>query len=213
MHEFDALLEVAERLNGLDGCPWDREQNFLSLQPFVLEEAHEVIEAVDGGDDTKIVEELGDLLYTIIFYGKVAEKEGRFSIRDVLETVRKKLVRRHPHVFGEAKAKDTEEVKQHWEKIKKTEAGHEKRTSSLDGIPERLPSLAKAQKLIQKALRVKYPPFIEMKMPESSEQQIGDELVMLAIKAERCKVDVESALRRSLAVYEGEFRDWEKTLL
>ena len=90
MNQFDSLLHVAERLLGAQGCPWDQKQTFLSLQPYVLEEAHEVIEAVDLDDDRKIIEELGDLLYTIVFYGKLAEKSGRFSINDIVTGIRGK---------------------------------------------------------------------------------------------------------------------------
>ncbi len=210
MKEFDTLLEVARRLNAPDGCPWDRQQSFLSLQPYVLEEAHEVIEAVDLGEDSKIIEELGDLLYTVIFYGKVAEREGRFTIREIIESVREKLIRRHPHVFGELKVESSEEVKQHWEKIKKQESGHAQRESALDGIPERLPALAKAQKLVQKALRAKHPPLMGQEQVSTTEKEIGNELFALVFKAEQSGIDVESALRRVLRDYETVFRAWEK---
>src|SRR5579863_8504265 len=99
MEQFDSLLRVAERLLGPNGCPWDQTQTFASLQPYVLEQAHEVIEAVDLDNDKKILEELGDLLYTVIFYAKLAEKTGRFSLEEILVSIRDKLVRRHPHIF------------------------------------------------------------------------------------------------------------------
>src|SRR3990167_9026225 len=108
MEAFSALLQVAEQLLGPNGCPWDIKQTFTSLQPYVLEEAHEVIEAVDADDDQKMIEELGDLLYTIVFYGKLGEKQGRFSMEQIVHCVRDKLVRRHPHVFGEVKVQDAD---------------------------------------------------------------------------------------------------------
>src|SRR5579872_4545447 len=142
MKQFDALLEVADKLLSPGGCPWDRKQNFYSLQPYVLEEAHEVIEAVDSKDDKKIIEELGDLLYTVIFYGKLAELEGRFSLKEILEVIKEKLIRRHPHIFGDVKVEDADEVLRNWEAIKRQESGHEKRKSAVDGVPPTLPTLA-----------------------------------------------------------------------
>ena len=214
MHQFDALLEVAEKLNGPGGCPWDQSQNFFSLQPYVLEEAHEVLEAVDSQDDQKITEELGDLLYTVIFYCKVAAKEGRFSIKDVLESVQQKLIRRHPHVFGEVKVSGAEEVLANWEHIKKGEKGSEGRKSALDGIPKDLPLLARAQKMIQKMKRTPNPVVgALMGSPSRSEPQpeahIGQALLELIAAAEASKIDAESALRRALKDYEQKFRSWE----
>ena len=104
MKAFDELLDVARTLNGEKGCPWDIKQTFFSLQPYVIEEAHELVEAVDRGDDQEIVEELGDLLYTVVFYAKVAEREKRFTMEDILNCEKEKLIRRHPHVFGEVEA-------------------------------------------------------------------------------------------------------------
>src|SRR3989339_1148864 len=127
MKQFDELWDVATRLNSSEGCPWDLKQTFISLQPYVLEEAHEVVEAVDRGMDKEIVEELGDLLYTVLFYAKVAEKEGRFSIEEILKTVKEKLIRRHPHVFENLKVETEEEVVRNWEKIKKETEGKVKK--------------------------------------------------------------------------------------
>ena len=139
MKEFDDLIAVAEKLLSPEGCPWDHKQTFLSLQPYVLEEAHEVIEAVDSGEDEQIVEELGDLLYTVIFYGKLAEKEGRFATVDIIKAVKEKLIRRHPHVFGEVKVEHVDEIAQNWERIKKEEKQSRKKEPG--GIPPTLPLL------------------------------------------------------------------------
>lgn len=206
MREFDELLKVAERLNGPDGCPWDRTQTFHSLQPYLLEEVHETIEAVDLNEDAKIIEELGDLLYTIIFYCKIAKKEKRFAIEDVLTRVREKLIQRHPHVFGETKAKNVDEVIHKWEERKLQEKAHQQRKSALDGIPETLPLLAKAQKMVSKILR-KAPTFFAK--PEKSanpEDQIASELLTVIQKAQQSGIDAESALRRATSRLEQEFR-------
>lgn len=212
MKEFDELLAVAHRLNAPDGCPWDLEQTFFSLQPYVIEEAHEVVEAVDSKEDKKIIEELGDLLYTVIFYAKVAERDGRFSTADILNVVREKLIRRHPHVFGEVKVDDAEDVVHNWDKIKKEEAGHASRESALDGIPATLPALPKAQKIVKKIRRTDCPLFADhgKKGGTDTEQGLGEELIDLVVRAEQSGIDIESALRRVLADYEAKFRSWEK---
>lgn len=207
MREFDELLQVADRLLGPGGCPWDHSQNFFSLQPYVLEEAHEVVEAVDAGDDHKIFEELGDLLYTVIFYSKIAEKEKRFTIENVLNSIKEKLIRRHPHIFGEGEAKDADEVVKRWEEIKKQEKGHEMRKSALDGVPERLPLIPKAQKVVKKVLREHF--LMNEQEKYASEKEVGDEIMRIIIRAESSNIDVESALRRSLNQLEKAFREWE----
>lgn len=209
MKKFEMLLEIAEKLNSPEGCPWDRKQTFASLQAYVLEEAHEVVEAVDSDDNKKIIEELGDLLYTIIFYAKIAQKQGRFNIEDIIDSVKEKLIRRHPHVFGEVKTDKIEEVIQRWEEIKQKEEGHVSRTSALDGIPSSLPALAKAQKMVKKMLHAEAP-FLSKKQEEKSEEEIGEALIQIVLSAEGAKIDVEGALRRRLAAYEKTFRAWER---
>lgn len=209
MDSFNALLEVADKLNGPEGCPWDRKQTFQSLQPYVLEEAHEVVEAVDNNDDEKIVEELGDLLYTIIFYSKLAERDNLFTMDDVIDTIREKLIRRHPHVFGDLQLKTEEEVMHRWEKIKKEEKGHQDRKSALDGIPPSLPSLAKAQKMVKRMLKAETPLLSSFACTSSSEKEIGEGILALVLQAEKSGIDVESAFRRTLSSYEQQFRSLE----
>lgn len=209
MKEFDELLAVADRLLGPGGCPWDLQQNFFTLQPYVIEESHEVLEAIDQGDDQKIFEELGDLLYLIIFYAKVAQKEKRFAIQDVLNTVKEKMIRRHPHIFASGDAKTAHDVIERWEAIKKEEKGHRDRQSVADGIPERLPTLVKAQKLLRKVKKTDYP----LPVSESlGEEAAGEAFLKLIAGAEKGDVDCESALRRALNTFEQKFRTWEKTV-
>ncbi len=211
MKEFDELLEITDRLHSPGGCPWDQEQTFISLQQYVLEEAHEVVDAVDTGDDACIVSELGDLLYTVFFYAKVAEKERRFTIRDILIAIKEKLIRRHPHVF-EGGAISVEEVIEKWEQIKKEEKGHGKRESILDGIPKNLHALARSQKIFSK-IKGENPALLashsKRKTP-LSEKMIGEELIQAVIDATEAGIDVEGALRRATQHYEETFRSWEK---
>lgn len=215
MKEFDALLEVADKLLGPGGCPWDHTQTFTSLQPYVLEEAHEVIEAVDHNDDQKIIEELGDLLYTVVFYAKLAEQQERFSMREILIAIKDKLIRRHPHIFSGLKVEAVDEIVQNWEKIKKQEKQGEKRESALDGIPATLPTLVKAQKTIKKMIRAKAPLLAELidqtdAAEPLTEAGAGEALIALLVRSEQEEIDVESALRRTLAGYAERFRAWEK---
>lgn len=211
MNKFQALIDLAETLQGPDGCPWDKEQTFQSLQPYLLEETHELLEAVDLNEDAKIIEELGDLLYIIIFYGKIAEKEKRFSLEQVLDDLKEKLIRRHPHVFGKIQARNIEEVIKHWEEVKQQENIEKGRSSLLDGIPPTLPSLAKAQKMIQRLKKTHFPLLDREKPTLSSEEEFTNELMDLIYKAQNSAIDLESSLRKSLDQLEQRFRVWEQT--
>lgn len=204
MEAFEALLRVADRLMGPGGCPWDHKQTFDSLKPYLLEETHEVIEAVDGGETEKMVEELGDLFYILIFYAKIAEKQGHFSLKEVIEGVCEKLIRRHPHVFGALQVSDAEEVKTNWEKIKSTEKAAIGRKGPFAGIPPTLPAIQRAQKIIQRLHRVA-PDLLEPTSSFCAEEEIGAELFRLILRAERSGVDAESALRKALVRQESLF--------
>src|SRR5580704_522318 len=118
---FEKLAAVQARLRAPDGCPWDREQTHASLRTYLIEEAYEVLEALESGDDAKFAEEMGDLLLQIVFHSQIAKEEGRFTVSDVIREVHDKMVRRHPHVFGEKHAKNAAEVLKNWEQIKKEE--------------------------------------------------------------------------------------------
>ena len=150
---FEKLAAVQARLRAPDGCPWDREQTHVSLRTYLIEEAYEVLEALESGDDGKFAEEMGDLLLQIVFHSQIAKEEGRFTVSDVIREVHDKMVRRHPHVFGEKRAKDSAEVLKNWEQIKKEERvaagkkngdGGEKKedkpASLLDGVSKALPA-------------------------------------------------------------------------
>jgi len=209
MKQFNELISVAEKLLGPNGCPWDLKQTFTTLQPYLLEEVHEVIEAVDLNDDAKILEELGDLLYILIFYGKLGEKQGRFSLGDIIDTIKEKLIRRHPHVFGDVKADTVEEIKENWEKIKAQEKGKSTYESVLDGIPPTLPSVVRAQKIIERMDRAT--PFSHPDGNiELSEEEIGSGLLSLIVLAHRSGINAEMALRRALSEEENQFRQKEK---
>ncbi len=206
MKKFDELIEVANKLNAEGGCPWDLKQNFKSLRPYLLEEAHEIIEAIEEEDDNHIKEELGDLFYTIIFYAKIAEKENRFTMEEIIEVVKEKLIRRHPHVFGDIKVTKIDEVIYHWERIKKIEKNH--RTSVLDGIPKSLNALARAQKM-WKRMKKAGSHFIRKNTEIKSEEDLGEALFELVDKAHDMGINAENALLSTLYVKEKEFREKE----
>jgi tetrapyrrole methylase family protein/MazG family protein len=150
---FERLVGIMRRLRGPGGCPWDAVQTHGSLRRYLIEETYEVIEAIDKNDPELLKEELGDLLLQPIFHAAIAEERGEFSTGDVIETICDKLVRRHPHVFGDQVVKSADEQVENWERIKKREKGEE-RKSALAGIPPQMPALMKAQKLTEKAARV-----------------------------------------------------------
>ncbi|MCC7300299.1 MAG: nucleoside triphosphate pyrophosphohydrolase [Verrucomicrobia bacterium] len=146
---IDRLLEIMRKLRAPDGCPWDREQTLDSLKSNLIEETYEVIDAIEGGDRAELCGELGDLLLQVVFQAQICEEAGSFKFDDVVNGIADKLIRRHPHVFGDVQANTSGEVLRNWEKIKKTEKSAETPRSLVEGIPRHLPALAKAH-LVQK---------------------------------------------------------------
>lgn len=220
------------------GCPWDREQTLSSLKPCVLEEAYELLAAMDNPDDkANHIEELGDVLLQVMFQSVMAEQEGRFTFDDVANAISDKLVRRHPHVFGSVDAKDSATVLRNWEQIKQMEHKKESRHSALDGVPSALPALIKAQRTQEKAARVGFDwkdaqgPLekIEEELNElkaeiasrrsdspadsdSVKNELGDLLFSVCNLARHLKVDSESALEGSTAKFARRFRAVESAV-
>src|SRR5256884_2686251 len=160
---FEKLVAVQARLRAPKGCPWDREQTHQTLRTYLLEEAYEVLEALDHGDDAKFAEEMGDLLLQIVFHSQIAQEEGRFNVSDVIREIHDKMIRRHPHVFGATRAKDSAEVLRNWEQIKAEErrissgkggAKLPKEVSLLDGVSRALPATLEGFQLTRKASRI-----------------------------------------------------------
>jgi MazG family protein len=154
---LEKLLDIMSRLRGADGCPWDRAQSRASLKPYLIEEAYEVLEALDDGHVEALREELGDLLFQVIFHAQIAAELGEFTMADVLERLADKMVSRHPHVFGDARVGTAGEALAQWEAIKGREAADAGRPRSVvDGVPRALPALLRAQRLQSKASRVQF---------------------------------------------------------
>ena len=150
---FRKLCEVIAQLRSPTGCPWDREQTLETIKPYTLEETYELLDAIDSGDDRAIVEELGDVLLQVLLDCQIGADEGRFNLIDVVEELSAKMIRRHPHVFGNEAAKSASDVIRHWDRVKQQE---KQRDSIFDGLPAALPALARAARLSKKAARVGY---------------------------------------------------------
>ncbi len=198
MDAFTKLLDVAARLLGPNGCPWDQEQTLRTLQPYLLEEAHELVDAIDSGDAQKMKEELGDFFYTAIFVAKLAEKGDLFSLKEALESITEKLIRRHPHIFGEVKVSGSEDVMRNWEEIKMKEG----RKSLFEGLPPTLPSLAMAQKIISRMRRKKLTQKKETSL--KCEEELAEKIWSLIEEGESAGFDAETALRRLCKKNTGE---------
>ncbi|MBA3722024.1 MAG: MazG family protein [Parachlamydiaceae bacterium] len=208
MKEFNALKDILDRLLAPDGCPWDREQTLLTMRNQVLEETCEVIEAINLDDNIKIEEELGDLFFNVLFMCQLAEKEKRFTIADALNHITAKLIRRHPHIFGDAKVDTSEQVLKQWDEIKKTEHQHQ---SLLDNIPHELPTLARAQKIYKKIKKTEFKNGeLTARDTFQDEDSLGSALFDLVIKSSENGLDPEQSLRKYLVNLEQKFRKWEE---
>lgn len=145
------LVDIIEKLRSTEGCPWDRKQTHESLKPYLLEEAYELLEAIDNGDPNAILDELGDVLLQVLLHAQIAKEANAFTIDDVMENLSEKMIRRHPHVFAQEHAATPKEVAVHWENIKKKEKKGQERTSVLDGVPKVFPALMRAEKIQKRA--------------------------------------------------------------
>ncbi|MDP9245957.1 MAG: MazG family protein [Chloroflexota bacterium] len=190
-----AVSRIAERLRAPDGCPWDREQTHASLRPHLLEEAYEALDALDRGDLATLQDELGDLLFQIAIHAQLASEAGAFDMADVSRSIGEKLVRRHPHVFA-GTSLDGKDLLVQWEQIKRTEKTE--RTSILDGVPRSLPALFAAERLQERAARVKLrPPRIELPMDIDDPEFLGELLFGVVAEARERGFDAETALREA----------------
>jgi tetrapyrrole methylase family protein/MazG family protein len=225
---FGDLVDIMARLRGTDGCPWDRRQTKETLRPFLIEETYEILEALDKEDDQGLREELGDLLFHIIFMARIAQEEGVFGIYDVISAVAEKMVRRHPHVFGNSEVSSPHEVEANWAKLK---AEEKPRGSLLEGIPQHLPALMRAYRLTQRASKVGFDwedkdqvwkkleeelKEFQAALSEGNEDdlrnELGDILFTLVNLARFIDVDPEDALRRVTNKFVERFRYIEKRL-
>jgi tetrapyrrole methylase family protein/MazG family protein/ATP diphosphatase len=226
---FPRLVELMQRLLAPDGCPWDREQTFATLRRYVLEEACEVVDAIDGGDRDELRTELGDLLLQVVFQAELARAEGAFGPDDVVAAICDKLVRRHPHVFADASVDGSADVLRNWERIKASERAASKRKNKdkggvLGGVPRSLPALTRAQRVGEKVARVGFDwpdargsrgkvaeelgeldEVIASGDKDRIEAELGDVLFALVNLARHVEVDAEGALRRTIDKFTRRF--------
>lgn len=208
MLEIENLLKTLNTLLGENGCAWDRAQTMLSMRASLLEEACEVIDAIDSGDKTHIEEELGDLFFNAIFLCLLAEKENCCSLQSVVGKLNDKLIYRHPHIFGENENLLTPEaVLEQWDTLKASEKGKDARKSVLDGIPKALPALARAQKVIGRMRKQGIHP--DLSDESTTEMALGNSLLRLVVEAQAQGIEAEFALRNVLNKVEADFRAQE----
>jgi MazG family protein len=225
---FQELLAVVDRLRSDQGCPWDREQTPASLIPYLLEETYEVIESIEDGNHQALKEELGDLLLHILFQGRIAQEAGQFTIDDSLRAITAKLIRRHPHVFGDQQVDGVSQVRQRWEAAKQQEKG---RDSLLDGVPRTLPALTRACRMQEKAASVGFDwptiaPVWDKVHEELDElreactasdaaamaEEFGDVLFSLVNLGRFLHLSAEDTLRQAITKFEARFRAIEHEL-
>ncbi len=232
--DIDRLLAIMAALRTpKTGCPWDLEQNFATIAPYTIEEAYEVADAIERGDLTDLEEELGDLLLQVVFHARMAQEQGAFDFGDVVETLCEKLIRRHPHVFGDEQSRTPEAVKALWERIKaeeKAARGKPEKTGALAGVPVTLPALTRALKLQVKASKVGFdwndPRAVLRKIREEADEieaaldgdtsaaaaEVGDLLFAAVNLARHLHADPEAVLRLTNQKFERRFSSIEAAL-
>jgi len=227
--KFSELVEIMRRLRSPDGCPWDNEQTHETLKKYMIEEAYELLESIDAGDDKAMIEECGDVMLQVVFHARIAEEQGRFTIADVLESICGKLIRRHPHVFGDRSANTAEEVLRNWESDKKKEKPE--RDSLLDGIPADMPALMRAHRIQDRVSRAgfdwrrieevfekfeeEWEEFRQARSEEHRqkvEEELGDLLFALVNIARYVDVDPEQALAKTNRKFIRRFHHIESEL-
>jgi tetrapyrrole methylase family protein/MazG family protein len=235
--DIQKLVDLVARLRSNKGCPWDREQTRETLKPMLIEEAYEVLDALDGPDPQELREELGDLMFQVVFHAQIAREKGEFDLGDVIDRLHEKMIRRHPHVFGNVDLRTAEDVLKNWEDIKADEKGIPSSSlpgsekSLLDGIPSKLPALHEAYQMTAKAARVGFdwpdlPSILQKLQEEATElaaadrihdtahmaQEVGDLLFVVVNIARVLEIDPETALRRCNRKFNRRFRYLESKI-
>lgn len=224
---FDELVQLMTTLRGPNGCPWDRKQTLPNLKPYVIEEAYEVVDAIDRDDRAALAEEIGDMLLEAVFVAEITREEGTFDVYDSITAIHDKLVRRHPHVFGDVVADDAEQVLVNWEKLKSAERKAENK-SVLSGVPRSLPALLKASRLTEKAARVGFDwrrtddvfdkldeeigelrEAVDSGDKSKIEDELGDLLFTIANIARKVSVNAEEALQSTNRKFMSRFEAME----
>jgi MazG family protein len=228
---FGKLVDLIRTLRSENGCPWDRKQTLQTFHPYILEEYHEMVHAINEGAPKDIADEMGDLIFLVVFVAYMLEQEGITSLKEIVEGAIAKMTRRHPHVFGDVTVKNAEDVIDNWAKIKASEENIRQRESLLDGIPRSLPALSRAQKLARRAARVGFDwtrpeeifpkideelgelkDAVESQSHENIQEELGDLIFVLTNAARHLNVNSETALNETSDKFERRFRYIEEAL-
>ncbi|OGI06138.1 MAG: nucleoside triphosphate pyrophosphohydrolase [Candidatus Margulisbacteria bacterium GWF2_35_9] len=232
LEKYKELNEIVTKLLSPDGCPWDREQTHETLKNYLIEEAYEFVEAVEENDNSKMEEELGDILFHVVIHAAIAEKTNKFSLKSVTEKISEKMIRRHPHVFGDTQVSSVEEVWTNWDKIKRTETKKKDKESLLRSVPKNLPALLRAEKIQKRAARVGFDwdhinpvlDKIEEEMNELKEvvalndkpkmiEEMGDYLFSIVNLCRKMDIDPEDALQMANKKFIQRFSSVEGKLI
>ncbi len=200
-YNSDDLRRIMEILRSENGCPWDREQTHESIRQDLLEEAYETVEAIDMQSDEMLCEELGDVLLQVVFHSRIAEEEGRFSIDDVYTGVCKKMIERHPHIFGDVVVKDVDDVLTNWDAIKQNSKHRETVKEQLEGVCKALPALMLASKYVSKAIKSGIEVDCSLNGQTPDEQEVGDMLFNISAYCKANKIDPERALQKRCEMF------------
>ncbi len=224
-YKFDDLLDIVKKLRGEGGCPWDIEQTHQSIKQSIIEEGYELIETLDNEDWENVADESGDLLLQVVFHAQIGKEKGEYNIDDVINAVCRKLIHRHPHVFGDVKVKDSNEVLANWNQIKRDDRGQKTVAQDMEEVSKYLPSLMRAQKIQSKAEKGGYvfsePVFAAESIanllnvmlgnaePEIAEKYIGKVLFETVSVAKKMGIDAETALNRQIETFIQEYSKYE----
>lgn len=206
-YNINDLKDIMKILRSDNGCPWDRVQTHKTIRQDLLEEAYETAEAIDEDNDDMLIEELGDVLLQVVFHSRIAEEEGRFSFNEVCSGVCKKLVERHPHVFGDITVNNVEDVLTNWDNIKQNSKNRDTLAEQIDGICKALPALMLASKYVSKCMKNGIEPVDDFTDDKVTEEEIGEELFRLVAVAKRNGIDPELALQRKCAKFKENIKN------
>ena len=208
-YKFDEFVDIIAKLRGPGGCPWDREQTHESIRNSMIEEAYELVEEIDGGNPEKIADESGDVLLQVVLHAQIAKDNGEYDIDDVTDAICRKMIHRHPHVFGEVDVKDSEDVITNWDAIKRADREQKSIADELRGVSKYIPTLMRAKKIYKKAKKAGYEQDLQT-VSAKTEQEFGKLLFDIAVRAGNEGIDPEVALSGYLNKFIDDFEKFEK---
>lgn len=209
-YTFEEFVEIIKILRSPQGCPWDREQTHESIRNSAIEEAYELVEAIDGGKPEKIADESGDVLLQVVLHAQIGKDNGEYDINDVTDAVSRKMIHRHPHVFGDISVNNSDEVLNNWDAIKRADREQKSIADELKGVSTYLPTLMRAKKICKKAVKAGYTPERET-VNAKTEEEFGKLLFDVATRAGECRIDPDVALAGYINKFIDNFEKFEKT--